>query len=115
MNSDPAQTSKWVNFGSYQAKGGANYNFTEQMNVYANVGYLTKPPYYNTVFENYTNQINKSAVDEKLFSYELGYGFKSSEFSAKLDLYRTQYKDRSDQSSYFDLGTNSALVCESCW
>jgi iron complex outermembrane receptor protein len=106
LNSDPEQKTRWVNFESYQAKGGANYNFTSQMNIYANIGYLTKPPYYNTVFENYTNQINKSAVDEKLFSYELGYGFKSSEFSAKLDLYRTQYKDRSDQSAYFDDATN---------
>jgi iron complex outermembrane receptor protein len=106
LNSDPMQTTHWVSFASYQAKGGANYNFTEQMNVYANIGYLTKPPYYNTVFENYTNQINKTAVDEKLLSYELGYGFKSAEFSAKADLYRTSYKDRSDQSSYFDDATN---------
>jgi len=106
LNSDPEQKSPWVNFASYQIKGGANYNFTDQMNVYANIGYLTKPPYYNTVFESFTNQVNKTAVDEKLFSYELGYGFKSAEFSAKVDLYRTSYKDRSDQSTYFDNATN---------
>ena len=106
LNSDPAQKTRWVNFASYQAKGGANYNITDQMNVYANIGYLIKPPYYNTIFESFTNQINKSAVDEKLFSYELGYGFKSAEFSAKVDLYRTSYKDRSDQSSFFDSATN---------
>jgi len=106
LNSDPNQTTPYVNHLSYQAKGGANYNLNAQMNIYANIGYLTKPPYYATVFEEFTNQINKSAVDEKLFSYELGYGFKSSGFSAKVDLYRTSYKDRSDQSSYFDSATN---------
>jgi iron complex outermembrane receptor protein len=106
LNSDPEQTTAYVDHTSYQAKGGANYNINAQMNLYANIGYLTKPPYYADVFENYTNQINKQAVDEKLFSYELGYGFKSSGFSAKVDLYRTAYKDRTDQSSYFDSATN---------
>jgi len=106
LNSDPEQKTPYVNFQSFQLKGGANYNLNDQMNVYANIGYLTKPPYYASVFENYTNQINKAAVDEKLFSYELGYGYKSSGFSAKVDLYRTAYKDRSDQSAEYDPATN---------
>jgi iron complex outermembrane receptor protein len=106
LNSDPEQKTPYVNFESFQLKGGANYNLNDQMNVYANIGYLTKPPYYAAVFENYTNQIDKSVVDEKLFSYELGYGFKSSDFSAKVDLYRTSYKDRTDQSAVFDQATN---------
>jgi iron complex outermembrane receptor protein len=106
LNSDPLQTTPYVFYSSYQAKGGANYNINSQMNLYANIGYLTKPPYYETVFENFTNQINKGAVDEKLFSYELGYGFKTSQFTAKVDLYRTAYKDRTDNSSFYDAVTN---------
>ncbi|WP_259071822.1 TonB-dependent receptor domain-containing protein [Mucilaginibacter sp. X4EP1] len=102
LNSDPNQTSRWVNYTTYQAKTGANYNINSQMNVFANIGYLTKPPYFGNVFENYTNQINKSAITEKLFSYELGYGFKTSDFSAKVNLYRTQYSDRAFASSYSD-------------
>jgi hypothetical protein len=106
LNGDPNQTSRWVNFSTFQAKTGANYNINSQMNVFANIGYLTKPPYFGNVFEDYTNQINKSAVNEKLFSYELGYGFKTSDFSAKLNLYRTSYMDRAFASSYSDLTTN---------
>ena len=106
LNSDPNQTSRWVNYTTYQAKAGANYNINGQMNVYANVGYLTKPPYFGNVFENYTNQINKSAVTEKLFSYELGYGYKISSFSAKVDLYRTSYRDRAFAVSEADATTN---------
>ena len=102
LNSDPQQTSRWVNYTTYQAKTGANYNINSQMNVFANIGYLTKPPYFGNVFENYTNQINKSAITEKLFSYELGYGFKTSDFSAKVNLYRTQYSDRAFASTYSD-------------
>ena len=106
LNSDPLQTSPYLNFFTYQAKLGANYNINSQMNVYANIGYLTKPPYFGNVFENYTNQINKGTVTEKLFSYELGYGFKTSEFSAKVNLYRTSYMDRAFSSAYSDVTTN---------
>jgi hypothetical protein len=106
-NGNPDQTTPWVHFGTYQAKAGANYNLNSAMNLYANIGYLTKPPYFGNVFENYTNQINSAAVDEKLFSYELGYGFKASGFSAKVDLYRTSYTDRAFASTYSDPTTSA--------
>ncbi len=106
LNSDPNQTSKPVNFFTYQAKGGANYNINDQMNIFANIGYLTKPPYFGNVFENFTNQINTGSIPEKLFSYELGYGYKSSNFSAKLNLYRSLYKDETFTNPYFDSSTN---------
>jgi iron complex outermembrane receptor protein len=107
LNTDPAQTSRYVDFTTYQAKIGANYNLTSQMNLFANIGYLTKPPYFANVFENFTNQINKNSVTEKLFSYELGYGFKSAGFSAKLNLYRTSYMDRADAVEYTDPTTQT--------
>ena len=106
LNSDPNQTTPYVNFISYQAKTGANYNFNSEMNVFANIGYLTKPPYFGNVFEDYTNQINKSAIDEKLFSYELGYGLKTHGFSANLNLYRTSYMNRAFAVSFPDQNTN---------
>jgi len=106
LNSDPNQTSRWVSFFTYQAKGGANYNINSEMNVFANVGFITKPPFFGTVYQNFTNQINTGAVSEKLLSYELGYGYKISTFSAKLNVYRTNYKDETLTSNYFDNTTN---------
>jgi iron complex outermembrane recepter protein len=105
LNGDPNQTSRWVNFTTYQAKAGANYNINSEMNVFANIGYLTKPPYFGNVFLDYTNHINKSTISEKLFSYELGYDFKISSFSAKLDLFRTSYMDRAFASAFSDATT----------
>ena len=99
LNGDPNQTSRWVNFTTYQAKIGANYNINSQMNLFANIGYLTKPPYFGTVFQDYTNKINTASVDEKLFAYELGYNFKISTFSAKVNLFRENYMDRSFSTS----------------
>jgi hypothetical protein len=105
LNGDPNQTSKWVNFTTYQAKAGANYNLNSQMNVFANIGYLTKPPYFGNVFVDYTNHVNNSTISEKLFSYELGYSLKISSFSAKLDLFRTSYMDRAFASNFSDAAT----------
>ena len=91
---DPDQHSPWQNFFTYQAKGGANYNLNDNMNVFANIGYITKPPYFDNVFINFKNDVNKNTVLEKLFSYELGYQFKTSAFSAIVNLYRSNYMDR---------------------
>jgi hypothetical protein len=91
---DPLQHSPWVNFLTYQAKGGANYNINDQMNVFANVGYITKPPYFDAVFINFTDLVNNNTVTEKLFSSELGFGFKASGFSANVNVYRSLYMDR---------------------
>jgi outer membrane cobalamin receptor len=94
LNSDPNQTSKWVNFLGYQAKGGANYNIDSHNNIFANVGYIQRAPLVGTIFFNKKNDLNPNAKPEKLLSYELGYGFTSSIFSANVNLYRSSYKDR---------------------
>lgn len=106
LNDDPNQTSKYVNFFTYQAKAGANYNLDDHNNLFANIGYLTKPPYFDNVFEKFTNTINDGTVTEKFFSYELGYQFKTSGFSAKLNLYRSLWMDESFASSFGDVATN---------
>jgi outer membrane cobalamin receptor len=106
LNNDPNQSSRYVNFLTYQAKGGANYNLNDQMNVFANIGYITKPPYFDNVFQKFTNNINTGTVDEKLFSYELGYQFKTSGFIAKLNLYRSSYMNEAFSSSFTDNATN---------
>ncbi len=99
LDSDPNQKSQKKSFLGYQAKGGANYNLDEHQNVFANIGYLEKAPFFNATFLNNTNNINTSAVNEKLLSYELGYGYRSAMFSANVNLYRTSYKDRSTTKS----------------
>ncbi|UOE52052.1 TonB-dependent receptor [Mucilaginibacter sp. SMC90] len=106
LNTDPNQTSKYVNFLNYQAKAGANYNINDAMNVFANVGYMTKPPYFDNIFQKFTNNVNPSSVSEKLLSYELGYGLKLKSFSAKLNAYRTSYNDESFATAVFDQATN---------
>jgi iron complex outermembrane receptor protein len=99
---DPLRESKWQNFFGYQTKGGANYNISEQHNVFANVGYFEKAPFFNAVFLNNQNVPNKDAQNEKIMSYELGYGFRSGILTANLNVYRTRWNDRSFTRSITD-------------
>lgn len=94
LDSDPKQETDWVNYLGYNVKGGANYNLTERHNVFANVGYFEKAPFFNASFLNNDNIINEKAENQKILSYELGYGYRSSIFSANVNLYRTNWRDR---------------------
>ncbi|WP_207426049.1 TonB-dependent receptor [Pedobacter sp. SYSU D00535] len=99
LNTDPLRESDYVNFFGYQAKGGANYNLTRNHNVFANLGYFEKAPFFSAVFVSNQNVPNKDAEKEKILSYELGYGYRSRSLSANLNLYRTNWKDRSSTRS----------------
>lgn len=92
---DPLRESSWQNFLGYQAKGGANYNITSQHNVFANVGYFEKAPFFNAVFIGNQNVPNEDADNEKIMSFELGYGFRSTWLTANVNLYHTRWNDRS--------------------
>ncbi|BDD08174.1 TonB-dependent receptor [Fulvitalea axinellae] len=89
------QESDWVDFLGYGIKGGANYNINDSHNVFANVGYFSRAPFFRSVFLNYKNDVNEDAENEKVFSLELGYGFRSEYFSANINAYRTLWKDKS--------------------
>lgn len=78
----------------YNVKGGANYNINENHNVFANVGYYSKQPFFNAVYPNNQNLVNPYLTNEKIFGVEAGYGFRSSFFNANVNLYNTSWKDR---------------------
>ena len=83
------------NLIGYNVKGGANYNINENHNVFANVGFYSKQPFMSAVYPNNQQVVNPNLTNEKIFSAEVGYGFRSPKFNANLNLYRTEWKDRS--------------------
>ena len=89
--------SETKNFFGYSVKGGANYNINENHNVFANIGIISRAPFFSGgVFLNSTssNVTNPNAVNERAFSAEVGYGFKSKYLTANLNVYRTKWMDK---------------------
>ena len=82
------------NLFGYTIKGGLNYNIDSHHNVFGNVGYYSKQPFMNSVYPSNQQVVNPTLTNEKIFGAEIGYGFKSAKFNAKINLYRTEWKDR---------------------
>ncbi|SEM58259.1 TonB-dependent Receptor Plug Domain [Chryseobacterium taichungense] len=78
----------------FNIKGGANYNINENHNVFANIGYYSRQPFLNSVYPNNQQLLNPNLTNEKVFSTEIGYGFRSPKLSANINLYRTEWADR---------------------
>ena len=89
--------SKTANFTGFSLKGGANYNLNANNNVFANIGVISKAPFFSGgafLQSTNSNQLNPNAVNEKAFSAELGYGYRSKYFTANLNVYRTDWIDK---------------------
>ena len=88
-------TSDKINLNGYSIKGGANFKLDDVQNVFANIGYFERPAIFTAVFNGYNNtKVNADAENEKVFSMELGYGLRGEKFAANVNLYRTQWNDR---------------------
>lgn len=107
LDSDPLQTSETYNFLGYGIKGGANYNLTDNHGVFFNLGYFEKAPYFNSVFANRNNtDVNGDAENQKITSYEIGYTFRGEKLTGNINLYRTNWDDRTEIAT-FDLQDGS--------
>jgi iron complex outermembrane receptor protein len=93
-NDDPLQETDFAHFLGYQTKGGANYNLNRTNNIFANIGYFEKAPHFNAVYQNNQNVVNEDAENQKIMSFELGYGFRGENLSGNVNLYRTTWMDR---------------------
>ncbi len=85
------------NFLGGTAKFGANYNIDRRNNVYGNVGYISRAPFFSQgVFlsSSVSNAANPDPINEKVFSAEIGYGYSSPIFSATLNGYYTKWLDK---------------------
>ncbi|NNC49415.1 MAG: TonB-dependent receptor plug domain-containing protein [Flaviramulus sp.] len=101
LDSDPIQTTDKYNFLGYQAKGGANYRLDDKNNVFVNLGYFEKAPGFDAVFLNFNNEnINADAPNQKITSFEIGYGFRSDKLSGNLNLYSTAWNDRTETARF---------------
>ncbi len=85
-----------ANFLGGNVKAGANYNINPYHNVFANIGYISRAPRFNGAFMQVTNSnyLNEDAKNEKILSFELGYGWHCRWASVKLNGYFTKWMDK---------------------
>jgi hypothetical protein len=85
---------KWFLGGT--VKGGTNYNINDHHNVFLNSGVLNIAPKMNMVFDN-NNKEFLDVKNQKVYSVELGYGYKSKRFSSNVNVYYTLWKNKPPQ------------------
>ena len=83
-----------ANLGGGYLKGGVNYNFSEKSNVFVNAGFIDRQPLFDAVFPNYANDINPDLQNERIESFEIGYGFIGKKLKFNINAYTTNWGNR---------------------
>ncbi len=84
----------------WDAKAGINWNVNETNNVFFNIGYYSRVPFFRFQFLNYKNDVNPDLINEKVFASELGYGLLMKKFKLNLNAYYTIWSDINELSNY---------------
>ena len=101
----------WLNFLGGNVKGGINYNLTEQHNIFANAGLISRAPYFDALFPTFNNdEANEDALNEQVLAFELGYGFRSPRFRANLNGYYTSWSDKTEVANFNDLNNQTFFL-----
>lgn len=91
----------WENFLGYTVKVGGNYNLNSAVNVYANMGWLSTAPKFDSVY-HYDNSLYDPTFNEKVASFELGAGYlKRGIVTGNANFYYTRWIDRSWPKSIY--------------
>nr|HQV32166.1 TonB-dependent receptor [Calditrichia bacterium] len=87
----------WI--AGYQAKGGANFRINEDMNVFFNVGYVSKVPIFDEVINDVDGTERGDFNNEHFTSYEMGWAFSDPEGLLAMNIsgYYTQWSNRANR------------------
>ena len=108
LDNDPTQLTDPQSFNGYGGKLGANYRLDSMHNVFFNAGYFERVPFLDDVWLNFSNDdLNVGVENQKITSFELGYGLRTDKLSANLNVYYTLWKNRTET---IDSGTGDDLI-----
>jgi hypothetical protein len=83
------------NIQGYQAKVGGLFSINDDIDVYANLGYISKVPIFDNVIDDRSGAINDDPVNEKYLFYEGGVRYSANKFAVRANYYLTDRMDRS--------------------
>ena len=92
---------KWIPGGTI--KGGVNYNLNENMNIFTNIGYISKAPRFNNVYD-YNNTLFREIKNEKVKAFEIGYSYFNSKITFNFNAYITEWENKPSE------GTNTIMI-----
>jgi len=80
----------------YQLKTGAKLRVSPTMDIWGNVGYMSKVPIFDNVIDDKNGILNDNPKNEKILALEAGLTFESSnkKFRGTLNGYYSSWKDR---------------------
>ncbi len=91
-------TSESDRIGGYQVKGGASYRLTSALNIFGNVGLVSKVPIFDNVINDRTGTMSEDPKNEQFVSMEAGVNWLGLDntLTTKLNVYHTTWKDRAN-------------------
>ncbi|RLD80785.1 MAG: hypothetical protein DRJ15_06170 [Bacteroidetes bacterium] len=90
---EDANVTPWEYIPGFTVKGGANYNLNEYMNVFMNLGFLSKAQRFNNVYDR-SNTLFKDIKNEQVNAIELGYSFAKPIFTLNVNTYYTTWLNK---------------------
>jgi iron complex outermembrane recepter protein len=98
----------WEGVFGYQVKAGANYNVNNELNIFANAGYVNKAPNFDGVIDDHNYELNNDIQNELIIAIEGGAGYTGFDrkLRANINGYYTMWNDRTwtgDLDVYYDV------------
>ncbi|NJW52899.1 TonB-dependent receptor [Salinimicrobium sp. CDJ15-91] len=95
--------SRLLNFGNYGVKLGVTYKYTGRHLFSVNAAHQTKPPTLRNSFANarQNNEVVKQLRNEKLFTADAGYIFRSSFLTGRITTFYGLFEDATEISFYY--------------
>mgnify|MGYP005839680815 CR=1 FL=1 len=93
-----------------QVKGGASFRLTESLDIFSNVGYVSKVPIFDNVISDRDGTKAKDPKNEKFTSFEAGANWRTERYALKANYYYTIWEDRANSISVDNPDGSEGLV-----
>jgi len=92
-------TTDWERLTSYTVKAGGNYNLNEWTSAYTNLGYLSRAPLFNSVFD-INNNLIEGYENQYVKAVELGVKYSKGRLASNINAYRTGWENKAINRFY---------------
>jgi hypothetical protein len=94
---------EWKYIPGWTMKGGVNYNLNETMNVFANLGFISKSQRFSNVFDQ-RNKLFLDIKNEQVKAAEIGYSWVKESFTLNVNSYYTVWLNKpSDKANLINI------------